>query len=344
MAEKKQPWGDLTTLRYLGQGLADAKQDRVSMNNRFKRAGTAISPGVTKMVSEAADLHEGQYEKMLMEEYKRRVPEHVREWAKTIPGLASGELFPRIIAAIGHPRIASPELPDPEDSKTLIIGDPYERSPQELRQYMGAGDPKRKPFKGMTQEDLFAMGKIRQVRPLLFTWSSNLVKMSSPGGAHTKNPGQPKSVTAANSGWFKDFVNAKQKYSGHVGKCMDISDKDDVNYHLKGLPGPPGPFPECYELHHKHQWECHNTKRPPARSNGCAIGAHPEWGEVGSPWRPGHIDMAAHRKLHQIFADKLWEISEVDDLQGIEPYIPDPEWHPLRHAEKMEKLRAMGLA
>jgi hypothetical protein len=290
MASRK-PWGDLTALRYLGQGLADAKDQRIRTNNRFERGGTAISAELTAAVSATADHSEDQYERMLMDEYRRRVPDHVREWAAAIPGLASGELFPRIIAAIGHPRTASPELPDPDNKGKMLIGEPYERSPAQLRQYCGAGDPQRKPRKDMPQAELFAMGKVTQVRPLLYTWSSTLVKIATPGGQHTRKPGQPKSRAAADSEWWDVFSAAKRRYSGHEGRCAE------------GFPSP------CSATHNRHQWTCKNTKRPPQRSNGCGVGAHPEWGESGSPWRPGHIDMAAHRKLHQFFLDQLWAVS-----------------------------------
>jgi hypothetical protein len=46
-----------------------------------------------------------------------------------------------------------------------------------------------------------------------------------------------------------------------------------------------------------HQHECRNSVRPvagkPMGSNGCGTSAHPEWGAVGSPWRPGHQEAYA---------------------------------------------------
>lgn len=58
-----------------------------------------------------------------------------------------------------------------------------------------------------------------------------------------------------------------------------------------------------------HARECRNRKRPPMTSNGCGTVQHPEWGEPGSPWRPGHIRMHAHRIVHKEFLRDLWVIA-----------------------------------
>ena len=365
-------WGDMTVLQYLGQGLADQKQQRISMNNRLERGGIALDPDLAAEIKAVAVGSEERYNQMLLAEYERVVPEYVRKWAAAVPGMATGELFPRIIAALGHPRIATPRRPDPDDPARKLISEPsYIRGPQQLRQYAGAGDPNRKPEKGMSQEDLFAMGKIKQVRPLLYTWSSSLVKMATPAKPGSKHPGDPKSVYAMTSRWWRIFTEAKQLYAGHESKCpegawplpcagshrrhswlvstagQDIprnvtaTSEDEVRMaaqHL-GYPVLVTPWHDEHinssaliqqpdnhaenlaELDALIPWLpkviCKNKKIPPTRPNGCGIGVHPEWGAVGAPWRPGHIDMAAHRRLHQQFLNGLWEAAGAD---GLTPY------------------------
>lgn len=58
-----------------------------------------------------------------------------------------------------------------------------------------------------------------------------------------------------------------------------------------------------------HQVTCRNTvysapnhtgARP---TNGCGTTAHPEWGEIGSPWRPGHV----HQHAISVTAKKILE-------------------------------------
>jgi len=356
-------WGDMTVLQYLGQGLADRKDQRIRDNNRLDRGGVALDPELTAEIKAMAEHSEEGYNRMLLAEYERVVPRPVRKWIASVPGLASGELGPRIIASIGHPRIATPRHPDPDDPKrTLVAAPAYIRGPHELRQYCGAGDPLRKPEKGMTQAELFAMGKTRQVRPLLFTWSTSLVKMATPAKEGSKHPGEPKSAYAASSDWWEIFTVTKRRYAGHDGKCEDTGEwpypcsavhnkhtwlisltgepfprnrtaatrtelweaAEQLGYPLVIRPAERGFSPyvtspdELAELiPHLRMSLCQNKKIPPARPNGCGITAHREWGEVGMPWRPGHIDMAAHRKLHQKFLDRLWEVAGED---GLTPY------------------------
>jgi hypothetical protein len=60
-----------------------------------------------------------------------------------------------------------------------------------------------------------------------------------------------------------------------------------------------------------HTKECRNTVRPvggkAAGSNGCGIRAHPEWGAVGSPWRPGHQHAHALRLVGKAILRDLWQ-------------------------------------
>lgn len=55
-----------------------------------------------------------------------------------------------------------------------------------------------------------------------------------------------------------------------------------------------------------HGAVCRNTKRPPASPNGCGTSAYPEWGEVGSSWRPGHKHAAARRIVAKEILKDLW--------------------------------------
>ena len=57
-----------------------------------------------------------------------------------------------------------------------------------------------------------------------------------------------------------------------------------------------------------HCADCRNRVRPPGRPNGCGTVAHPEWGEPGSPWRPGHqhqhaLSMVAKTILKDLFVE-----------------------------------------
>ena len=59
-----------------------------------------------------------------------------------------------------------------------------------------------------------------------------------------------------------------------------------------------------------HTRVCRNKKIPPLSPNGCGTSAHPEWGEVGSPWRDGHKNAHAHRVLQKEMLRMFWEAAE----------------------------------
>ena len=261
-----RPWGDLTTFRIFAEGLSDAKKARVSAENRVIRGGAA-EPDHAKDIIDLARHTETRYEEMLLDAYKVQVPEHVQEWARGIPGIATGELFPRILGMLGHPRIAIPMRWEDKKPKPVPNGDPRPRTIRQLWQYCGCGDPLIVPRKEIlghppTREEKLAGGKRTVIRPLLYTFSSSLVR------AHTR------SETVAGSLFYKILVEAKTTAEGNV-----------------------------------HARQCQNKKIPPMRSNGCGTVAHPEWGAPGSPWRPGHVDMHAHRLVAKEFLRELWLVS-----------------------------------
>jgi hypothetical protein len=278
------PWGNLASFRSAAEGLTDAIKARCSVENRVKRGGGAVDVvQAQEMVQAARDLEE-RYREILMAAYQNQVPPEVRDWAAGIPGLSTGELFPRILGMIGHPRVAIPWVWEEDATEPVPAGPPYIRDRhQQLWQYCGAGDPRTRPAVLGHRPDrgeLLKAGKLKSVRPLLFTFSSFLVRM------HVR------SETVAESAYYKIFEDARADAAGHEGKCI------------------PGSWPAaCADSHRRHEHVCKNSKKPPMAPNGCATVLHPEWGEIGSPWRPGHLNMHAHRVVHKEFLHDLWRIS-----------------------------------
>lgn len=273
-------WGELTTLRTLGEALADAIKARVATDNRVKRGGAAVDEVAGKVMLQAARNLEDLYRKELVAEYRSVVPAPIREWAAGIPGLASGELFPRIISILGHPRIATPYA-WPEGARTPVpAGEPYERSLRQLWQYAGCGDPASVPVKAVlgrtpTRQDMLHAGKRTVLRPLLYTFSSSLVLAGTPVTKEgSRLYGRPRSQAAHDSEFYQIFAAAKAEGAGRV-----------------------------------HTRQCQNRKRPPMSPNGCGTVQHPEWGEPGSPWRPGHAQAHAHRVVHKEFLRQLWRVA-----------------------------------
>jgi hypothetical protein len=214
-----------------------------------------------------------------MDEYRRAVPEHIRDWAVAIPGLATGELFPRIIATLGDPRTATPYTWE-DGAQAPTQGEPYQRSLRQLWQYAGAGDSDMVPRADIlghspSREEKLAAGKRTQLRPLLYTFSTSLVMAATPVTKEgSKFQGRPRSQAAADSRYFQVFMEAKAA----------AADK-------------------------RHHRQCQNKKRPPMKPNGCGTVMHPEWGAPGSLWRPGHAMMHAHRMVHKEFLRDLWVVA-----------------------------------
>jgi hypothetical protein len=212
-----EQWEMLPALRIAGECLADAKKARVSAENRAKRGGVAVNDlERAEIIKPALDM-EDQYERQLMDAYRQVVPAHVREWAADIPGLGSGALFARIISAIGHPHTAVPhEWAEIKGKPAPVAGEPFERSLRQLWQYCGCGDPETNPRQDIlghspTREDKLRGGKRTTVRPLLFTFSSYLVRM------HTTNE---KISSSHFYGVFEDAKKAAAE-NRHVRQCQN---------------------------------------------------------------------------------------------------------------------------
>lgn len=256
-------WPDLPGLRIAAEAVADAKKSRIATINRVERGGVS-DPMLKETLTRAAKGLEEECNQLLMAEYKTVVPQHVRDWAAQIPGLASGELFPRILGSLGHPRLAQPYRW--EDNKIVPAGPMFDRTVRQLWQFAGCGDPDSIPYSQIlghevTREDKLRAGKRTTVRPLLYTWTSWMVRQ------HTRSP------AVGASKYWQLFEQTKK----------EAADK-------------------------RHVRTCRNRKRPPMTSNGCGTSKNPEWGEVGSPWRPGHINMHTHRIVQKRWLQELWEV------------------------------------
>jgi hypothetical protein len=308
---KENEWGDMVQLRMAAESVADAINVRTRIHNRI-RSGSANSflmiPRDPEDSSSPMDLVaiEGQptesqiaksveghavlkFEKEmrsnLQRQYEMSVPLKIREWASGIPILKSGELFPRIVGLTGNPRHAIPLKMEGEgkDRKAVPDGDPYDRSLRQLWQWCGRGNPDLTVTKG-DQASLLARGKITTVSPLLYTFSTQLVK------------GSGRSEDVQDSDLFKIYTEETRRMRGHDGKCET------------------GTWPRpCAVTHNKHYKVCRNHKIPPMKPDGCGVSAHPEWGEIGSPWRPGHINAHGHRIVQKEFLRQFWIVAEDTD-------------------------------
>jgi hypothetical protein len=266
-------WGDMRALRIAAESLADAINMRVRVENRVRAGNADLTIGEPRQLTEkevaAHPLAAGVLEleenlrQNLTSLYHENVPLKVREWASSVPVIASGGLFPRMVGLIGNPRHAVPLRMEGTGKKRRAVpdGEPYDRTLRQLWQWCGCGDPDLVPEKG-NQAVLLRRGKMTTVRPLLFTFSEHL-QMAKGGVNVSQHP------------IVKTLVTAKEEAAGKV-----------------------------------HYKTCRNTHRPPMKSNGCGIVAHPEWGEPGSLWRPGHQQAHAFRIVQKELLRQYWVAAE----------------------------------
>lgn len=275
-------WPGTVEMRAIGASLDDAIRARISIGNRLgnRNKEAVMDVGLARQMLDAATGTENIYRAMLRNSYEAHVPGEVQVWAANVPGLASGALFPRIVGITGNPVTAIPYKWDEEGKRELVPdGDPRWRSPRELWQWSGAGDASFQAYsdilgRPVTQADKLRTGKRTTLRPLLFAWSSSLMRSATPVTKEdSARFGQPVSEAAAESKYWRIFCEARdagrQKFHDHM---------------------------------------CKNRKRAPW-SNGCATVAHPEWGEEGSPWRPGHVLAHAHRITQKALLFDFWMVA-----------------------------------
>jgi hypothetical protein len=277
-------WPGTAELRMTAQSLDDAIQERIRTTNRLGHEEMSIDADVSKTMLASVEGHENTMRTLLREVYEQRVPGFIRIWAQEVPGLSTGALFPRIVGIIGNPQTAIPYKWSDDGTMIVPDGPPRLRTVRQLWQWGGAGDPFHRPYSDalghpVTQADKLRAGKRTQLRPLLYAWSSSLQRSATPvtkeGSAKF---GTPMSQAAADSKYWAIFKHAREQGQGKL-----------------------------------HKQFCKNRKRAPG-SNGCGTVAHPEWGEEGSPWRPGHVQAHAHRLTQKELLRDYWRVAG-----GMEP-------------------------
>jgi hypothetical protein len=110
---------------------------------------------------EAMERTEHECSLMLARCYRRVVPAAIRQWQQDTPGIGEA-LLARLLGHLGHPVLAMPHHWQGKGTDRQLVADvPCERTVSQLWQYCGHGDPARRIAKGMSAEDLAAIGSPR---------------------------------------------------------------------------------------------------------------------------------------------------------------------------------------
>lgn len=145
-------------LRTFAELFDDAQRARIAAGNRVLATGR---PETFAAHFEAMKRTEDACALMLARCYRRVVPAPIRQWQQDTPGIGE-PLLARLLGHLGHPVIATPHHWEGKGAdRVLVAGEPYERTVAQLWQYCGHGDPARRITKGMTADELAAIGSPR---------------------------------------------------------------------------------------------------------------------------------------------------------------------------------------
>ena len=149
-------------LRVLAECFDDTQKARIACGNRV--GSGEVDPLLFTAQTEALENAEHVTELMLVRRYRSLVRTWlpgIEQWQVTYGGLGE-KLVARLLGHLGHPKIATPSHFETKGgNRVQVFEEPYERLISQLWSYCGHGDPERKLTKGMTQQDLLAMGNPR---------------------------------------------------------------------------------------------------------------------------------------------------------------------------------------
>jgi len=195
----------------------DMQAQRISLFNKLglKADGTPtkdrpnsidLDPKIYEALVEGATFMESkQAAKIMLGYYREVAPEGVLKWQKDAKGIGEHTVA-KLLGYIGHPRIAFPFVweTDAKGKKLAepTMQEPFERTVAQLWSYCGVGDPSRKRFKGMTQEDALRLGNPR-AKKTLWLMAQGIIK--------------------ANDSIYRDVYNdSREKYADrkHMTDCV----------------------------------------------------------------------------------------------------------------------------
>lgn len=154
-----QSSGGWAELRLLAEMFEDAQKARIACTNRV--GSSSIDPDLTEGLVAALKSTEAEMGKALRAQYRRSVPEPIRQWQDVTRGIGE-HMLARLLGVIGHPVLAQPYHWEGEGAERVLVADPpFRRNVAKLWAYCGHGDPGRKRAKGMNADAAAALGNPR---------------------------------------------------------------------------------------------------------------------------------------------------------------------------------------
>lgn len=192
-----------TALRIFAEMFEDVQKARIACTNRAERG--LVDEALYLPQLDALAIAEKEMGKAMRAEYRRTVPEPIRQWQKNTIGIGE-HLLARLLGTIGHPIHATPHHWEGAGAtRTLIADPPYDRTVAQLWSYCGHGDASRKRKVGMTWEEGARLGNPR-AKMILHLLAESCMK-------HTTSPYRPIYEKArleyeTREGWTKGHQHA----------------------------------------------------------------------------------------------------------------------------------------
>jgi hypothetical protein len=158
--DRASGWAEL---RVLADLFDRAQLERIAVANIIRPATKGGNIDATFFAEHLARLEATEHQALLMMKrcYRRVVPAEIRDWQKAERGIGE-PLLARFLGHLGDPLIATPHWWEGTGSnRTLMVGEPYERTVSQLWQFCGHGDPHRRKTRGMTADEALALGNPR---------------------------------------------------------------------------------------------------------------------------------------------------------------------------------------
>ena len=176
-APSASPSDGWAALRLVAEMYEDAQKSRIGCENRVR--SSTVDPDITAASLAALENAEKELKKALRNQYRRTVPQPIRQWQADTRGIGE-HLLARLLGIIGHPIIARPHHWEGEGTDRVLIEDePFARNVAKLWAYCGHGDPTRKRTKGMTADQAAALGNPR-AKMIVHLLAESCIKSANP--------------------------------------------------------------------------------------------------------------------------------------------------------------------
>lgn len=295
------------TLRVLAEMFYDAQETRKRIANRAGRFAQAegtpdkhVLPEWLAFEVSNAEQEEKRLGKLLVAHYSETAPKGVIAWQESSDGIGP-HMTARLIGHLGHPRIAVPYHWEGSGAKRHLVADePYERTVSQLWAYCGHGDPERRGYSKVAEEN-FAAGST-----MLKTLTWNMAKYATvQKGRHIEdllNPGQLCLGAQMKSAGVEDPLAATQTHPGAQAwpGGGDLSDTAGAITETEPSSVAPWPYRLVYEerrlatLSRVHATPCVR----------CGPSGKPA--QPGTPWSPAHAQADALRIVGKAILRDMW--------------------------------------